>query len=349
MKNKIISLFILIFIFWWLWFLYFYYFVLNNASITIFSNTLPYEVNLTNTKLDVTFKTICEKNPCELIDIAPLEYEIDIIKEHYKSYKEVIRIKPKQKLELKIDLEKQFYIEKIDKTNTIQKNEKQQEEIDIEKSKLIQEKINAIKNKKINNIIQTYKIDEKWDFFIKKSISDDKLDLYYKDEKIYTFLSSDLETFKIQNIYNEKDYIYLQIKNENFIYNLWNWQLKSFFFPQDIKYIKKQWQKLFIVNQKWTFIYDIITQKAEYFYLFKDFVVIDDNMYLWVIYADEEAKKSNYNIKAKNDIVVKYNSITKDIKILQESSIKIDKIIFKDSKYYFYDDDKNIYEINNFN
>jgi len=348
MKNKIISFFIFAIILWVLWFWFVYYFVFNKANITIISNTFPYEVNLTNKKLNITFKTICEQKECKLIEIAPLEYEINIIKEHYKTYKKDIKISPKQKFELKINLEKEFYIEKIENNNIIKKDDKKEEVIDEEKTKLIQDKINAIKNKKINNIIQTYKIDEKWDFYIKKSLTEDKVDLFYQDEKIYTFLYSDLSNFKIQNIYNENDYIYLKIKNENFIYNLSSWELNSFFFPQDIKYIKKQWQKIFIVNKKWTFIYDLDNNKAEYFYLFKDFVIIDDNSYLGVIYSDEKDKKSNYNIKNENDLIVKYNFKTKDIKILQESKIKIDKIISKDWKYYFYDNDNNIYEINNY-
>jgi hypothetical protein len=48
-----------------------------------------------------------------------------------------------------------------------------------------------------------------------------------------------------------------------------------------------------VVTEKGTFLYDASTQKAEFQYLFRDFVFWDKAL-IGVIYADEKQKKENF-------------------------------------------------------
>lgn len=349
MKNKIISLIIFLSIIWFFVFIYYYFLVLNKATIVIKANTTNYKVYLKNKKLDITFQTNCQKEICTLIEIAPLEYELKIEKENYKTYTSDIKVPYKSTLEIPIKLKKEFYIEKISpKENDSTKEEISEEEK--QKNALIEEKIKQIRERNTisKQVYKSYNIDEKWFFYLVKN--KENLDIYYKktDEKIYSILKTDINNFEIKNVFNEENYIYIKTKDTKIIYDLLSWKTYDFFFPQDINYIKKTKNIIFLVNDKWTFICDLDTKKVEYFYLFKDFIVLDEENYLWVIFDEEKDKKKNYNISSEKDLIIKYNSKTKNLSILKESPIKISKIISKSWEYYFYDIQDNIFKINNF-
>lgn len=59
---------------------------------SISTNIENYKVSLYNSKLKTSFSTECLQAVCELIDLAPFQYEMTLSKEGYKDYVKTISI-----------------------------------------------------------------------------------------------------------------------------------------------------------------------------------------------------------------------------------------------------------------
>ena len=92
MYNKLISLLILIVIFWGMYGFYYYFFVMNKGNLTIDGNIWWYTISLYTEKLKTSFSSECKNKKCELIDIAPFDYTLTVKKDWYKDYSLEIKI-----------------------------------------------------------------------------------------------------------------------------------------------------------------------------------------------------------------------------------------------------------------
>lgn len=342
MKNKLISLFILIAFFWTIFYFFYYFFILHKWNLTISSNVSNYQVELYNEKLNTNFASDCKSKKCELIDLAPFSYKITIKKEWYKDIISNIEVLKNTTINLDINLEKQLQIKQVsnnqDNTN---KTQKQSEQLN--------------KFRDIAFLQKTYKyfdLQDLWYFYFIKN-KDNSLTLFNKknniDVKIYSFnniIEGDLDIQKISMISNQIIILYW---DDKYIYDIESWKITKIFFPQNINYVKKDWENYYFVNDKWTFVYNINNLKIEYFYIFKDFINYDTNNYLWVIYKDETDKIKNYNLSwyEGENLIIKYNFQTKNLKVLQSTLQDISKITKEDGNIYFYDNSWNKYLVNN--
>jgi hypothetical protein len=194
-------------------------------------------------------------------------------------------------------------------------------------------------------------LDDLWYFYFEDN-GDDTITLYNKlqdDVKnLYTFTKIERNLIDLQKLHQSNKSIFISYWDEKYIYNLDNNSILKIFFPQNVNYVKVDENIYSFVNEKWTFLYDINTQKIEYFYLFKDFINYDSENYLWVIFKDEEEKKKNHNLQNKSwNLIVKYNFKTKTIKILETTDLNISKIFLEENRVYFYDDLENKYLVQN--
>jgi len=336
MNNKILSLLILVAIFWWIYFLFYYFFVLNKWNLTINSNVDNYKVIMYSENLRTSFSSYCKNKKCELIDLAPFDYELTLEKEWYKTYKEKLKIQSKSTLYLDIILEKQISIKKIE----ISKEWKKENQLD--------------KFREIRDLKKSYKyfnLDDMWYFYFIKN--DNKtIDLFNKKNeyktKIVSFNDISKDKLDIQKVYSSNNLILIVYWDEKNIYDLKSWIMTKIFFPQKVNYVKKYLNLYYFVNDKWTFIYDSNTSKIEYFYIFKDFVNYDNQSYFWVIYKDEKNKKKNYNLEDNGEnIIVKYNFMTKELKVLESTTQDISKIVWEGNNIYFYDNNGEKYLVDN--
>lgn len=338
MVNRLISLAILICIFWGIYGFYYYFFVINKWELTLISNVENYKVVLYNKNLMVPFSTECESKKCELIDIAPFEYEMTITKEGYKDIQKNIRVLARQKSEEAFILQKQLYVEPV-----IQKEEKQWEsETQIQHIREIAE---------LQKTYKFFQIPNLWYFYFQQN--DDKtLTLFHKNgeeiKKLYSFSQIERAKINITQIFQTSNMISIQYADDVYLYNLSKNTIEKVYFPQGIDYIKKSKNEYHFVNQKWTFLYDSNTKKIEYFYIFKDFIYYDNEHYLWVIFSSETEKKRNYNLSLlEGNLIVKYNFKTKNIKVLETTPIAVSQIILEKQKVYFYDAEGNKYAVSN--
>lgn len=306
---------------------------------SISTNIENYKVSLYNSKLKTSFSTECLQSVCELIDLAPFQYEMTLSKDGYKDYVETISIISWEKLQLKVVLEKQLLIEKIDipLTQTLADTEKQIEEV-----------------RELSFLQKSYKyflIPHLWYFYFQEN-EDNSLTLFQKNGQetlnLYSFQKIERAFLDIQGIEQTNNMIFISYWDDKFIYNLSNNSIEKIYFPQKVNYVKQMHQVYHLINDKGTFLYDINTKNIEYFYLFKDFIYYDNEHYLWIIFLSETEKKNNYNLSdLSGNLIVKYNFKTKKIKVLETTHINITKIILENNKVYFYDSWDNKYQVKN--
>lgn len=337
MSNRLVSLLILVLTFWALYLFYYYFFVLNKWTLTLNWNVWEYTVQMYNDKLKTSFETYCINQKCELIDLAPFDYKITISKNWYKNFIKDIKILKKTNILIDFSLEKQLELKQINKEEDLQKENSQLD-----------------KFREIAELQKKYKyinIDDLGYFYFEDN-GDDTITLYNKInddiKNLYTFTKIERNLIDIQKLYQTNKSIFISYWDEKYFYNLDDNNILKVFFPQNINYVKVDENIYSFVNEKWTFLYDLNTQKIEYFYLFKDFINYDSENYLWIIFDNEAEKKKNHNLENRSwNLIVKYNFKTKAIKILETTQLNISKILFEENKIYFYDDLGNKYLIDN--
>ncbi len=343
MKNRILALLLLIWIFWGAYYFYDYYFIKNKWNLTITTNYWDYRVEMYAKQLKTTFETTCSDLTCKLLDLAPFEYTLKINKPWFKAISQDIKINSNKTWELKINFEKEITLTKIDK------KEQKTETPDLKKEVII------IKAKKLQEIKNKYKfieIPDFWMFYFDLVWNNLVLNQYNtntdKSTPLYTFEKIDANNLDIKQIYNDINSIFIKYWEKKYIYNINSWTIKEISFPGDITYIKKYLSTYNIITKNWTFIYDVLTGKAEFFYPFKDFVYFKNDFYIWIINKDETEKIANYNLWTLNsNVIIKYNFKTKESNILKEINENISKIYFDDEKLYFDDENWNKYMLEN--
>lgn len=338
MWNRIVAFFILIFIFLTWYLVYYFYFILNKGSIKITSNVDNYEITLFNKKLKTSFTKDCLTQICEVKDLWRFNYEISIFKKWYKNQKIDIEITSKDLISLNIILQKQLNIQKQETLKEIKEDNNQK----IDKLR----ELNQLKKK-----YSFFDLKDLWYFYFEE-IDEDTISLFQNIDsnttKLYSFWKIEKNLIDILKVDQVENIIFITYWEEKYIYDLNLFKIDKVFFPQKVDYVKKYSNIYSFVNDKWTFLYDNISKKIEFFYLFKDFVYYDKDNYLWVIFKNELQKKKNYNLdKDANNLIVKYNFKNKDLKILEDVDINIAKIVIEDKDIYFYDKNNQKYLVNN--
>lgn len=336
MYNKLISLLILIVIFWGMYGFYYYFFVMNKGNLTIDGNVWWYTISLYTEKLKTSFSSECKNKKCELIDIAPFDYTLTVKKDWYKDYSQEIKIEKKKTLTVSFDLEKQLKVTQIEEKKQTENQDKLE------------------KFREISSLQKSYKffnLDNIWYFYFVEN-SDNTLTLFHKKDqsevKIYSWDKINKDLIDIQKVYQTKQSIVISYGDDKHIYHLTSGNIIKIFFPQEISYVKAFWNNYQLINSKGSFIYNTETKKVEYFYTFKDFITYDQENYFWIIYKDEEEKKKNYNLESyKDNLIVKYNFKTKKAKVLESISDTIVKIVNENDEIYFYNDLGNKFLVNN--
>ncbi len=339
MRNKLLSLLILVVTFWAIYGFYYYFFVLNKWNLTLNWNVENYTVSLYNNELKINFLTNCKNTKCELIDLAPFDYEISISKEGYKTWTQSLKIQPKTTKEINFDLKKQLLIKKISEETGLSSRPVS----DIDKFREIAS---------IQKDSYMFFDEDNLGFFYFLENNDNTITLINKlngkENKIYTFKKAEKVNIDLQKVYGSDNVIFIWVWDEKYIYDILKNDISEIFFPQKVNYVKRNWDIYSFACDKWTFLYDSTNKKIEYFYFFKDFIFYDDFNYFWIIFDDEKEKKKNYNLDKQDwNLIVKYNFKTKSIKVLEKTDMNIIKITKENDKVYFYDEFDNKYLVEN--
>lgn len=307
---------------------YLYFFVYYTGGISVNSNLDNYKVNLYSKKLYKTFSFDCKNKICNLSDLSPLDYQLTIVKSWYIDYMQDITIVKNSVLKLKVDLKKDIKLEK-NKTS-------------IESPISNQQRIDKIKNSKI--YYAYFYLDNLWSFYFKNN-NLEWLDLFYENKsnswelkKIWNFEKVDASKIRVDKVYGS-DFFYLQLWDDKLLYDLKSLNYKKLDLKLDTLYIKQWLMGIFLINTlKWTFIYDFENNKLDYFSIFSDFIFYK-NWYLAIIKKDDTIRINNFwlDIKNNKDKIIFWNNETKQKKLIYETEIDINKLIYIDSKVIFMD------------
>ncbi len=152
--------------------------------------------------------------------------------------------------------------------------------------------------------------------------------------------------FNYNEIYWNKDFVYFKQNNKLYFYNLLNNNSFNIEFKTDINYIKDiEKNKLLIVTNLWSFTFNLLNKKIEYFSLFSDFILLDNN-YIWIINSGDLIRKKNFWYEwVWWDLLISYNIINKKSYILKNISQNIKKIYIQDWINFIEDNIWNKYEI----
>lgn len=334
MSNRLLSFLILFVIFWTLIWWYLYLFVYYTWSLVLTWNQANFKVSLYSDTIKRTIENNCEKNICKIPDLPPLEYKITISKEWYKDYVSNIKISRNSEKKFSFILKKQSFLKEISeivKENTWSTN-----------------KIEELRNLwKIKDSYAYFDLKNNWIFYFENNNSNLTLYSYssWTTNKLYDFEKVAKDSINLDKIYWNENEIFISIAWKIYIYNLENWVVNFFDFKIPVTYIKKidNFWNYQIVSEKWSFLYSLNTEKAEYFSMFSDFVNYKDTSYIWVIFNNETERKNNYWINSNNNVIIYYDYISKEKKILLETEKNISKIIKENENIYFYDDENKKY------
>jgi hypothetical protein len=181
-------------------------------------------------------------------------------------------------------------------------------------------------------------------FYFKEN-SLDWLDLFYENKtnnselkKIWSFDRIEASKIKMDRVYGSK-FFYLHLWEDKYLYDLDGLNYKKIDLNLEVLYIKNGLWKVFLIKtHKWTFVYDYQSEKIDYFSMFDD-VVFYKNWYLAVIKKDDKIRINNFSLDDKNskDKIIFWNTQNKQKKLLLETEIDIDKLIYIDDKVIFLD------------
>ncbi|PID86417.1 hypothetical protein CSB08_00335 [Candidatus Gracilibacteria bacterium] len=298
---------------------YLYFYKYNRINIEINSNLPNYEVELYSMDTKSTFKKTCKEKKCIFKDFSPFNYKIKVTKKGYRDFNYKLNIRDNGKTNLDVLLEKNIYLSEIK-----EKKKKTQKKYDLNQTKEV--KIEELRERKL--IKRTIILDNLGKFVFKKN--GEKLELILNGEKsLGLFENGETETLNVRKIEYTNDFVFINIGEKKYIYNLAskNFYNINLFIP--IKYIKtgENNTDFRIVTEKGTFIFSTTNSKLKYFTLFKDYEIVGDN-YIGIIYKDEKEKFDNYSIdKNGENLIVKLGLKIPNINILIKEKTNISKIL----------------------
>jgi len=332
MKRKLYALFILIGAIGALFLAYLYFFVYYTWNLTIESNVDSFSVDFFSPWTTQKWTHQCSENICFIPELPPFDYNISIIKTDYQTQVFSYKINPRKSETLIVELEKQVQLDPV---------------ISEEIVETAKQKIQRIRDENLyyakfslgNNTVIRFK--EEWSELAMQYVENNIL------KEIQRFPTVAVQEINVTDIYSSPN-IYVSIGESNYIFDTVFFRLYQLPIIKNIKYLKYDTlsQNYIIVTDVWSFTYDISTTKLEYQYLFKDYISTPEFI-IWVIFADEEQKKENFNITKNANVIVKYSQTSKERKVVYSTGDSIDQI-YQQWDQIFIVSGQNTFELKNF-
>ncbi len=331
MKRKLYALFILAWALWSLLLVYLFFFVYYTGSLTINSNVDNYRVELYSPGTAQKWIHECPDMICEIYDVSPFDYNVSIIKADYKTKTLSYKVRPRGKENLVVQLEKQVQLDAVIWENI---------------AETAQEKIQRIRDEKLyyaKFIIgdATVRFQEDTGEILLQYLINGEV----KD--ISKFKTVQKEDINVSEIYGS-DNIWIRLWNTHYIFDTQYFRIQKLPDIKDLEYIKYDLitQKYIVITSVWAFLYDSRENTLEYQYQFKDYISMPEYM-IWVIYANEDQKKKNFNIIQEWNVIIKYSQADKTRKVIYYTNNPLDELYSKWDQVFIMSGDKKL-ELKNF-
>lgn len=334
MSRKLYALFILLGAIGALVLVYLYFFVYYTSTLTIEANIWEYKVELFSKSTAQKWNYDCPDSVCSLTDVSPFDYNITLSKENYKTQLLQMKVIARKKQSLFVEFEKQASLEVVEVTETAES---------------AQQKIKRLRGKNLYYTSFALSDDDKITF-TDDSASQIAMQLRNGDSirEIGKFQKVPTDAIHAEFIAGTQD-VFMQLWNTYFIYKNKAGVIHELPYKIAVKYVKPAMDssKYIVVTENGSFLYDIISAQSEFYYLFKDFIYLDTDTIIWVIYSDEDQKRKNFDIEEKWNVIIRYTSADKQRKVLLAGTHNIDSIIKLNDTILFSSDGKQ-YELKNF-
>ncbi|MCT4616805.1 MAG: hypothetical protein N4A38_01185 [Candidatus Gracilibacteria bacterium] len=333
-----------------IFFMVVFFFISFEGSLIVTSNTQNYNVKISSVKTVFSKQKVCENKICKIEKIPVGEVTVNITKSGYNDNQKNVIIS-KDKIE-KVSI-------KLSKLSTLKLEEKPENKDENENTEIkISNKIKLIKLKykeDLNNL--TSKI-ENDDNIIGLKVEDKKIEIYdysVKNKKLLAeFNAENIDLNNIESseiifdkIEGKEDNYYFKINSS--VYIVGEKLLKNFNFEPKINYIKfeEEFGNFIIISDTGIFILNNENNKLEYNTKFDDFVMKNGN-FIGYINSSSSEKLKDFNLYFGN-LIVFYNPISLEKKVILKPKFEIKKLIKQDSEIYAFDVQNNKYklEINN--
>lgn len=318
MSNKLLAWIILVCFFWLLFGAYFYFFIFYSASLIFQWNTSGYTISLVATKVAQNQDFFCEETTCIYKDIPPLEYQIQISKEGFETYIITQDFSWNKTYTIPFELEKETILSQL--------SPKKENQILSDKTS---QKITRLKYK---DFFLYYDFWEEGVFYMREYLW--KLFLYHDhlnvERLIYDFEKIWQDKIHIAPIF-WTDYFIVHVDGKNYLYDSEKAWFQGIDLRQRIEYGKtwKSTNEFIFVTSVWSYVYDLKLLKSEYFVIFSDFVILGNDIILWVLKKDDKKRRKNLWLsQSNNDQLYNYNIQTKEIKKIYETWDSIAQIYF---------------------
>jgi len=336
MSNRILWILII------LWFIlsgilfYMYFFVYYMWNITVKTNIQDYKISLYNKELVNTKEINCPNKICDIIKVSPFKYSITISKKWYITKKEDIQVWRNEDLKLDFVLDKKIALNEI-KIN----NDEKIEEIltNKEKISILRKKKGAFFSKNIKSIWNFY-FKEKWNYN----------ELYLDNHDLWRFERVNKEEIEIKEVLWNNDYFFIRLGKNKYLYSLIVKKKYPVKLNIKINYIKPGLSDIefLFVTEKWTFVYDKFSLSLEYIYFFRDFVYYK-SWYIWIVDKTDKRRLTNLWLeKETKNLIISYDTETKERKIIFKTDLDIIKIYKKWKNIMFVSSDNKEYNLENY-
>ncbi len=337
MSNRVLwVLIILWFILSWILF-YIYFFVYYMWNITVKSNIGDYNITLYNKKLIKTKHYDCLNKICNLKDISPFDYFLKLTKSWYIDKNIDIKVQKNEKINLNVTFDKKTILNeiKIEAKNLGILNVKLTNQ---EKISLLRKKNNSYFYTKSDNQVFSFK--KEWNY----------LKLYKDNLELWTFEKVKKEDIKISEVLWDSDYVFIELAKKKYLYSIVIKKKYPVNLNININYIKK-WQdntQFIFITTKWAFVYNKFSLNLEYFDFFRDFIYYK-SWYIGIINKNDTRRLNNLWLEnITKNLIIYYNTDSKEKKILYKTNIDILKIYKKWADIMFTSSDNKEYKLENY-
>jgi len=238
----------------------------------------------------------------------------------------------------------------INENNKIE-NEKITKEISLtKKDRVVFNKTNSEKIEEIienNKNYKTFKLPNNKKAYFKKN--NNLLDLYYDDIRVSSFEFNSSENLIVEKILWDNNDLYIQIWDNKFYFNSYTKVVKKINIKIEVLYVKESWiNNLIFVTTEWSFNYNKFSEELTYFSYFNDYVNYKD-WYIWIVEFNDYRILNNLWLESNNEnLIIYYNSATKEKRVIINTLIDYKFIYFKNNKIFIESIEGELYELENF-
>jgi len=187
-----------------------------------------------------------------------------------------------------------------------------------------------------------------WTFYLKEKWNYNEL--YLDNNDLWSFEKVNKEEIEIKEVLWNKNYFFIRLGKNKYLYSLIVKKKYQVRLNIKINYIKPGLsdREFLFVTEKATFVYDKFSLTLDYIDFFRDFVY-HKSWYIWIVDKTDKRRLTNLWLeKETKNLIISYDTETKERKIIFKTDLDIIKIYKKWENIMFVSSKEKEYKIENY-